>query len=105
MHYRMSLYNLEEITKTSCAERCQDLQLAITQALLVSLATAGAVHTRCPQVHTPHIAVDVQEQNSFNIIWEGQRLAITNHLPGQTTPKSRLCQHVSMLDGPPQAQN
>ena len=63
---------------------CAYLQFAIAQALLGNSGAASAVHPRCPQVHTSHVAVDVQKQDSFNIIWQAQRLPVTDHLIGQS---------------------
>lgn len=59
------------------------LQHAVAEALLAGPFTASTAVAGRPQVHSTHVAVDVQEQHPFYIIWQSQWLTITDDLPQQ----------------------
>lgn len=59
------------------------LQHAITETLLASPCTASTAVAGCPQVHSAHVAVDVQEQHPLYVIRQAQWLTITDDLSQQ----------------------
>ncbi len=64
------------------------LQHAITKALLAGPCAASTAVARRPQVHSAHVAVDVQEEHSLNVIRQGQWLTITNDLSAERQARS-----------------
>ena len=55
------------------------LQLAIA-GTLHPLSHGPSAEARGPQIHAPHVAVDVAQQNALNVIWQGQDLPIAFNL-------------------------
>ena len=62
------------------------LQHAIAQALFTGLHAGSAVEAGGPEVHTSHVAVDVQDEYSLNVIRQHQGLPVTHHLHVNATP-------------------
>jgi len=59
------------------------LQHAITEALLAGPCTASTTVAGCPQVHSTHVTVDVQEQHPLYVVRQAQWLTITDDLSQQ----------------------